>query len=375
MMAILNATFFLANETSEMATVEPYVRPFNDVGIIVSASIIFTFLVIGLIGNLTTIVVIATTPQLKNIFMHFILSLCVSDLISALISWLFLYRRTWGFDVWAPLPEVFCRFYWASDLMTNYVTALHIFSFALLRYISIQFPIHFKRLKLLHGKIWIAAIWVFTFLIGFIPFFIFFGARFRDRYSDAPDSRWPACTINSEWYETYTLYQKICYSTLLYAPSIGVVLLSILIGATVRSRLSKMGSSTNNEKKKKKERQAVLQLLLIVLSFLIGYIPFTAYEFWSVEPRENTMYNRRADYWFGMIEYFFLRFSECMNPLLYNLGSSKMRHYTKKLIVTKLCCSLGRKTSKVVSRTSATSDVDLSSTSHTVARANNQSTA
>jgi len=41
--------------------------------------------------------------------MHFILSLCVSDLISALISWLFLYRRTWGFDIWNPVPDVFCK--------------------------------------------------------------------------------------------------------------------------------------------------------------------------------------------------------------------------------------------------------------------------
>ena len=41
--------------------------------------------------------------------MRFILSLCVSDLISALISWLFLYRRTWGFDVWSPIPNIFCK--------------------------------------------------------------------------------------------------------------------------------------------------------------------------------------------------------------------------------------------------------------------------
>jgi len=45
----------------------------------------------------------------RNIFMHFILSLCVSDLASALISWLFLYRRTWGFDIWNPVPDVFCK--------------------------------------------------------------------------------------------------------------------------------------------------------------------------------------------------------------------------------------------------------------------------
>ena len=45
----------------------------------------------------------------RNLFMTFIMSMCVSDLISALISWIFLYRRTWGFDRWDPLPSGLCK--------------------------------------------------------------------------------------------------------------------------------------------------------------------------------------------------------------------------------------------------------------------------
>jgi len=55
---------------------------------------------------------------------------------------------------------------------------------------------------------------------------------------------------------------------------------------------------------------------------------FTVYEFWTVQPRANTQENKVIDYWFGMIEYFFLRFSECLNPIFYNFGSAKMRKYT-----------------------------------------------
>jgi len=36
--------------------------------------------------------------------------------------------------------------------MTNYVTALHILSFAIIRYISIQFPIMFNKMRLVHAK-------------------------------------------------------------------------------------------------------------------------------------------------------------------------------------------------------------------------------
>jgi len=49
-------------------------------------------------------------------------------------------------------------------------------------------------------QMWMAAIWIICFLCGFIPFFIFFGARERDRHSNDPDALWPACTINLEWY-------------------------------------------------------------------------------------------------------------------------------------------------------------------------------
>jgi len=37
--------------------------------------------------------------------------------------------------------------------MTNYVTALHILSFAVLRYISIQFPMTFAKIKMKHARV------------------------------------------------------------------------------------------------------------------------------------------------------------------------------------------------------------------------------
>ena len=68
-------------------------------------------------------------------------------------------------------------------------------------------------------------------------------------------------------------------------------------------------------------------------------ILFAAYEFWSVQPRANTQQNRVTDYWFGMIEYFFLRFSECLNPVIYNLGSAKMRKCTTEFLRKFSCFS------------------------------------
>ena len=46
-------------------------------------------------------------------------------------------------------------------------------------------------------------------------------------------------------------------------------------------------------------------------------------------------YYRVVDYWFGMIAYFLLRTSECLNPLFYNIGSPKVYRYTKLFLKTK----------------------------------------
>ena len=49
---------------------------------------------------------------------------------------------------------------------------------------------------------------------------------------------------------------------------------------------------------------------------------------WALQELENTEYNKRLDYWFGVGAYIALRFSETMNPIFYNLGSPKIRAHT-----------------------------------------------
>jgi len=51
--------------------------------------------------------------------------------------------------------------------------------------------------------------------------------------------------------------------------------MSALIAVSVRSHLRRSQSTETMQKRLTKEKQAVLQLVLIVVSFLIGYVPFT----------------------------------------------------------------------------------------------------
>ncbi|XP_039268414.2 growth hormone secretagogue receptor type 1-like [Styela clava] len=342
----------------DFTTVASYQRPFTDGVTIFSGVVIFLFMIIGILLNSLTITVIETTASLRNIFMYFIVSLCSSDLMSALISPLFWYRRTLGFDVWMP-PNFFCKLFWAMDLMTSFSTSMHILNFAVLRYISVQHPGIFKNISKRSGKIWIAITWFIAFMCGFVPLWIFTGAipgQIRDRNSGEPNAKWPACTLLLETLPQYKTFSITAYSIFLLLPMLVVIVVSVLIGKSVHNH-TKASVITNDEASKKriqKEKQAVLQLILIVVSFLFGYVPFVTYEIWSLFPTDPV-----ADYWFGLIQYFCLRFSECMNPVFYNISSTKMRRHTFKFLrkIFK-CCPVWNKQPDGVSTVTTTMDAN-----------------
>lgn len=75
---------------------------------------------------------------------------------------------------------------------------------------------------------------------------------------------------------------------------------------------------------------------------------FSAYEVWSIHSS-----NAIADYWFGLSQYFFLRFSECLNPIFYNIGSSKMRRFTLSFLKKKCACIAPMKAASAVSTSSS----------------------
>ena len=85
-----------------------------------------------------------------------------------------------------------------------------------------------------------------------------------------------------------------------------------------------------------KEKGAFLQLFLIIITYAVGYIPTTIYLQWATSV-PSSHYKAEIDYWFGLFSYLSLRFSECMNPFMYNLGSSNLRQATKTFL-KKLCC-------------------------------------
>ncbi|CAK8671544.1 unnamed protein product [Clavelina lepadiformis] len=162
--------------------------------------------------------------------------------------------------------------------------------------------------------------------------------------------------------QIYAMYQIVGYTIFFYCSMLGVCGFCAAIIYTVRKR-GKIQPFTKEQKKRRiRDKYAVIQLVLIIISFIVGYAPYTIYEFWSIQPHPKTQYYREVDYWFGMIEYFCLRFTECMNPVFYNIGSPKVRKYTKLFLRTHMkilrdvkCLQPGKTTSRPA--TSSTFDI------------------
>ena len=77
-----------------------------------------------------------------------------------------------------------------------------------------------------------------------------------------------------------------------------------------------------------RQKKTFFQLGLVVFSFMLGYIPTATYLIWTTSTSGQPL----LDYWFGIGSYLCLRFSECLNPVMYNLGSNKLRLASTKLL-------------------------------------------
>ncbi|XP_078486565.1 alpha-1B adrenergic receptor-like [Ciona intestinalis] len=342
------------------------------------------FLVFGSAGSFCTIVVILSNKSLHTIANFFILSLCVSDLTSALVcSPLWLYRRTWGYNRW-QWGEFLCKFYWVSDLATNYVTSMHILSFAALRFIAVRRPFQISAISKRVTLMYITSLWLLALVLA-LPLGFFMGVQY-DRATHSVGDSWPSCSMLNDnkggcCVSNYSVYFSIINPLMFYVPEVIIIILSATIIFTLlkkrrwRRRFIARKKNTSVFVSKpipsmedtsvdvgavgnviqtavapvthrfrgifirqssvpnsvtQMEKSTFVQLTLIVVSFMIGYIPFTVYCVWASTTPEEAK-GQSTDYWFGAVSYLCLRFSECLNPIVYLLGSSALRDATKQL--------------------------------------------
>ncbi|CAK8671111.1 unnamed protein product [Clavelina lepadiformis] len=312
---------------------------------IVMTTVIAIFGIWSTFGNLVTILAIALHRGMRTKCNLFILSLALSDLISGVVaSPLWLYRRTWGFYNWG-WGDFLCKLYWGADETTSYCTALHIASFAVLRLIGVKWPLRFEAIKRRTVVILNSILWLTALTFGGFVYTYFY--EVAEKGGQDVSSCWPMCSIriSNNGVSQLRIYYTFSSTTFLLLPMFILFVSSVLLVKELYFQ-----KIVKSENRRKKERHAAYQLALISTSFLIGYVPMTSYMLWTTRSTKKQSFGCGFDYWFNVGAYFALRFSECLNPVMYNLASTKMRESSKNVVTTLLTCGKVKKKLRITSK-------------------------
>ncbi|KAF7991207.1 hypothetical protein HCN44_002769 [Aphidius gifuensis] len=312
--------------------------------IIVPITIIYIAIFItGLIGNISTCVVIAKNRSMHTATNYYLFSLAISDLL-LLISGL----PPEMYYMWSHYPYIFGETFciissFAAETSAN-ATVLTITAFTVERYVAICHPFLSHTMSKLSRAIkYVIFIWFFALCLA-IPQAIQFGIiyEFDKNGAKLPDS----ATCSVKW---KILDHAFEISTIIFfvLPMTIITVLYILIGMNLRDsrilisvkRNNIPGSLNNTESGRSRvasQRNIIRMLVFVTVAFGVCWAPFHAQRLLAVYAKSlgsqietdlSTVY-KIVTYISGIL--YFL--STTVNPLLYNIMSNKFREAFKSML-------------------------------------------
>ncbi|XP_077967474.1 uncharacterized protein LOC120342632 isoform X2 [Styela clava] len=252
--------------------------------------------IFSMVANIVTITVIAKSPKLMlSPFNHMIISLCVSNLLSTIYSPFVVYWKTFGLFEYL-LPEIFCKSTFAIEYWTNSMTIQHILCFLAIRTVAIKYPHKLNKFTIQRAKMLICFIWFETALGNLI-----LGMWLPHVYLSSELSLTRrTCAVHRSRWKYAGLFFYIGNPIFLFIPTFLIVILTVFLIGVFTKRMESI-----------RERNRFTHLIYNLL---------------------KKRFDARSSWLSGMLAHILLRISECLNPVLYNLGSSQIREATMKFL-------------------------------------------
>ncbi|XP_011149125.1 pyrokinin-1 receptor isoform X2 [Harpegnathos saltator] len=298
----------------------------------------------GVIGNISTCVVIARNKSMHTATNYYLFSLAVSDLL-LLMSGL----PPEMYYIWSHFPYIFGEAFcivqsFAAETSAN-ATVLTITAFTVERYVAICHPfISHTMSKLSRAVKFVVVIWLLALCLA-VPQAIQFGITYEyvDNGTAIPDSarcstRW---TLIEHAFEISTILFFVLPMTII---TVLYVLIAIklrrsrLLTATVKRNPMPGGLNhlDSNRGKTAAQRNVIRMLIAVVVAFFICWAPFHAQRLLAVyaqssmaEPEDAlVIVYTTLTYVSGVFYYL----STTVNPLLYNIMSNKFREAFKSML-------------------------------------------
>ncbi|KAL0125805.1 hypothetical protein PUN28_004696 [Cardiocondyla obscurior] len=297
--------------------------------VVIPVTIIYAAIFLtGIIGNVSTCIVIARNKSMHTATNYYLFSLAVSDLlllVSGLPAEMYL--------VWCKYPYIFGEGFCvlrglASETSTN-ASVLTIAAFTVERYVAICHPFLSQTLSNLSRAIkLILVIWLVALLFA-LPQALQFGVV---RHHDHPDM--VMCTV-----KRIIVSHSFELSTFLFfvIPMCLITFLYVLIGLKLRkSNMSVPGRSESMRNCRhhpgRSSRRVLKMLVAVVIAFFICWAPFHVQRLIAIYGTNTedhiTSNGPWMEFLYLLMTYVsgvFYYVSTTINPILYNIMSNKFR--------------------------------------------------
>ncbi|XP_069673754.1 G-protein coupled receptor moody isoform X2 [Periplaneta americana] len=294
-----------------------------------AATMTVLIMVVGILGNLLTIVALIRCPRVRNVAAAFIVSLCIADFmfctcVLPFSSSRFIYGR------WIH-GDFLCQLFPFMRYGNIGVSLLSIAMITINRYIMIT---HHNVYNKIYKKLWIAAMIAFCWLFSFgmqIPTLVGVWGQF------GVDPKLGTCTILED--QNGRSSKTALFVIAFLIPCCVIVSCYARIFWVVHRSESRMrehaaGSRSGGPKSKSKEQREAKakrnewritkMVLAIFLSFVVCYLPITIVK---VADKDVVFPG------FHVLGYIMLYLSACINPIIYVIMNKQYRQAYKTVLL------------------------------------------
>ncbi|XP_050303886.1 G-protein coupled receptor moody-like isoform X2 [Anthonomus grandis grandis] len=265
-------------------------------------------MVIGVLGNMLTLVALLRHSKIRTVAAAFIASLCLSDLLLCFLVLPFaasqFFQGTWIHG------DVFCKMVPTLRYGTVGVSLLSIASISINRYILIAWPHVYSKIYTKTTVIlYISAIWIFSFGLQVPTLFGVWGMFGFDK-------KLGTCSIILD---KNGRSSKTALFVLAFAlPTVIIVICYSSIYWTVRQSHKRLAQhSSDGGKFKKSEMKITKMVLVIFICFVVCYLPITIVKIFDDNVRKPPLH---------VLGYLLVYLASCVNPVVYVTMNKQYRY-------------------------------------------------
>ncbi|CCD83378.2 G-protein coupled receptors family 1 profile domain-containing protein [Caenorhabditis elegans] len=304
----------------------------------VTALYIFIFLV-GVIGNTTTCLVMKKHPMMKTHASMYLMNLAVSDLVTLCVGLPFEVMMNWNQYPW-PFPDYICNLKALIAETTSSVSILTILIFAIERYVAVCHPLFLMKVQPFKRNIGtiIGFTWIFSILCA-MPFAIHHRADYIMKSWPGTDNRIPvksskmcmiAVMFEPKLASTFKILFHFSAIAFFALPLFTIVILYARIACKVSSNRTIQPGELDITEELQMRINAIL--CAIVSAFFICYLPFQLQRLLFFY-FDNEVILTWVNQYMYFISGFLFYLATIINPIAYNLASSRFRRAFKDILI------------------------------------------